>query len=73
MLGQGALETVDTAIDSNLGHNVAIKTMVANPNNPDFSGRFTRGAAAMAKLYTPHIATIFDYGSVSKLHYLAME
>jgi serine/threonine protein kinase len=53
---------------------VAIKRILPHlAGNPDFIKMFTREARLAALLQHPNIVQIFDYGSIEKVYFIAME
>lgn len=74
VLGRGGMGTVFTAVELNLGREVAIK--VLNPSLTYSSGliqRFQREAKAIARLeHEPHILPIYAFGEEDGLFYLVM-
>lgn len=75
LLGQGGMASVYRAIQPSLGREVAIKVMSDQQAAADdnFSERFRREAAAIARLRHPNILNIIDYGEAGKMAYIAME
>src|SRR6266545_1602133 len=74
VLGRGGMGVVFRAWQYRMGRNVALK--VLSPQyaaDPAYRARFAREAAALARLDSPHIVTIFDHGEVDGSLYLAMQ
>ena len=76
VIARGGMATVYLAEDTRLDRPVAVKLM--HPSlaaDPDFVARFTREARAAARLSTPEVVAIHDYGTdpTSGLGYLVME
>lgn len=78
-LGEGAMADVYRAFDPGIGRTVAIKTLKPElARDPAIRERFVREARAAGALSHPHIATIYDVGTVEggEAHgaaYIAME
>ncbi|MEW6511073.1 MAG: serine/threonine protein kinase [Bacteroidota bacterium] len=73
-IGQGGHATVYQAIQKNLDRKVALKVLLPHlVNDQDYIERFHLEARAIARLRHPHIVTIYDEGSESGVHYMAME
>lgn len=77
-LGQGSQATVWRARDVFLDRDVALKLLrapVAAPNSAGLhaSDRFQREAALLARLRSPHLATVYAYGLHRGAPYFAME
>lgn len=72
--GRGGMGQVYRAIQKSLGREVAIKTLDSSlARNEASIMRFTKEAAAMAKLRHPNIVNVIDRGSVRQRHYFIME
>lgn len=72
-IGKGGFATVYEAQDTRLGRRVALKVISGEfSQDESFSRRFEQEATAAASLHHPHIVTIYDYGSLEGLSYLAM-
>jgi serine/threonine protein kinase len=62
-LGRGAMGVTYRAIDTVLGHTVALKVIDARiAGRPDARERFLREARAAARLRHPNVASVFYYG-----------
>ena len=72
-LGAGASGSVFLATDTHLKRRVAVKIVTENPDNPEYSLRFTREAQVMARLKHPNIVTVHDSGVEDDLLYIVME
>lgn len=73
-LGRGAMGVVYVAHDPVLDRRVALKVMAANIlEDPDLKERFRREAQAVAKLQSPNIVTVYDFGYHQEAPYIAME
>ncbi|MEP0827988.1 MAG: CHASE2 domain-containing protein [bacterium] len=77
-LGKGAMGTVYKGIDPAINRNVALKTIrldfVHDPEElAELKERLFREARAAGMLSHPNIVTIYDVGTESNLHYIAME
>lgn len=73
-LGRGAMGIVYVAYDSVLDRDVALKVMAgAIVADPDLEVRFRKEAQAVAKLQSPHIVTVHDFGYHDQAPYIAME
>jgi eukaryotic-like serine/threonine-protein kinase len=62
-LGHGAMSTVDLALDTQLGREVALKRLAENlSRDDDLRARFQREARLAAKLAHPNVVRIYDVG-----------
>jgi serine/threonine protein kinase len=74
LLGQGAMGRIYRGYDVRLKRNVAIKVIDATYRaDADYRARFEREAQAIAQLEHPHIVSLYRYGEVSGLFYMAMQ
>ncbi len=65
LLGRGGMGEVWRAHDTVTDRVVAIKVLPANlSEDEDFQKRFRREAHAAARLNTPHVVPIYDYGEI---------
>jgi serine/threonine protein kinase len=65
LLARGGMGEVWRAHDSGTDRIVAIKVLPANfSENEEFKQRFRREAHAAARLNTPHVIPIHDYGEI---------
>lgn len=74
LLGEGGMGTVYLAQDTELGRQVALKTINRGslPNAQDID-RFRTEAEAAAKLDHPNIASIYEIGESNGIHFIAMQ
>ena len=75
-LGRGAMGVVYKAEDPNLDRIVALKTISLEKDaegRAEYQKRFLLEAKAAGKLTHPHIVTVYDFGEVDGMAYLAME
>lgn len=74
VLGRGGMARIYRGFDVRLKRKAAIK-VIDTPfqADPDYASRFEREAQAIARLNHPHIVTLYRYGEVDGLLYLAME
>jgi hypothetical protein len=75
-LGEGGMGRVFACRDQALGRVVAVKEMLPERvKDPDMVARFLREARAMAKVSSPHVASIFHVGdgTEEQLPYIVME
>jgi serine/threonine-protein kinase len=73
-LGRGSMGSVWIAEDRRLGRRVAVKILGSLwAKSSDARRRFEREAMAVAKLQSPHIVQVFDYGIYGKRPYIVME
>jgi serine/threonine protein kinase len=75
-LGQGGMGSVWVAEDERLARLVAIKLMImrgAGPTSKRALGRFEQEAKALARLRSPHIVHVYDYGVADQVPYIVME
>src|SRR5262245_27145303 len=74
MLGRGGMGFVWAADDAKLERRVAIKLLSSNAGaSTDSKRRFEREAKAIARLRSPHIVEIYDYGLEGDTPLIAME
>jgi predicted Ser/Thr protein kinase len=74
LLGQGGMGVVYKALQKNLNRTVALKVLSPHlSDDPEFLGRFTREAQALAQLSHPNIVAIHDSGVHDRVPYLVME
>ena len=73
LLGRGGMGEVWRAHDSVTDRVVAIKVLPANlSEDEDFQRRFRREAHAAARLNTPHVVPIYDYGEIDGRLFVSM-
>jgi formylglycine-generating enzyme required for sulfatase activity/tRNA A-37 threonylcarbamoyl transferase component Bud32 len=72
-IGRGGFAVVYKALDTSLDRIVALKVLKPHYlDEPDFVARFQQEARSAAKLFHPHIVTIFEVGEVEGSHFIAM-
>src|SRR5689334_21718995 len=74
VLGRGGMGIVFEAVDRRLNRAVALK--VLSPvlsGDEQFRSRFEHEAAVLAKLDSPHVVQIFEYGELDDCLYLAAQ
>ena len=73
-LGAGGMGEVFRALDTRLGREVALKTiLVARGSDDDSLRRFEQEARSASSLNHPNIVTIYELGKVGSTRYIAME
>ncbi len=73
LLGRGGMGEVWRAHDTVTDRVVAIKVLSANlSEDEDFQRRFRREAHAAARLDTPHVVPIYDYGEIDGRLFVSM-
>ena len=73
-IGRGGMGIVYRATQLGLNRPVALKILDPRlASEETFAGRFSREAAILASLDSPHIIQIFDYGDLNGYLYLAMQ
>ena len=73
-VGIGGMAEVYRAEDSTLGRVVAVKVMLPQyAADPTFTQRFRQEAASAAKLQSPYIVNIYDWGLDGETYYIVME
>jgi serine/threonine kinase PknH len=73
LLGRGGMGEVWRAHDTVTDRVVAIKVLPANlSKDGDFQQRFRREAHAAARLETPHVVPIYDYGEIDGQLFVSM-
>lgn len=74
VLGAGGMGWVYLAIQEPLGRRVAVKVLATQLRTGDFQQRFFREASVAARLSSPHIVTVHDYGATDDGElFIAME
>ncbi len=64
LLAHGGMATVYRATDTRLDRTVAVKVMARRyADDQEFVSRFTREAKASARLSSPHVVAVHDYGT----------
>ena len=75
-IGRGAMGVVYKADDPNLDRSVALKTIMLDKDaegRAEYQKRFMVEAKAAGKLTHPNIVTVYDFGEVDGMAFLAME
>lgn len=72
-IGRGGMGLVYEAYDEALDRSVAVKVLHPPVSDEDFTARFSREAAVLARLRSPHILTIFDHGTYDDRMFLVTE
>ncbi|OBA82675.1 hypothetical protein A9W99_11225 [Mycobacterium sp. 1164966.3] len=73
MIGEGGMGEVWRARDTVIDRVVAIKVLTAKlSQDEDFQQRFRREAHAAARLETPHVVPIYDYGEIDGRLFVSM-
>lgn len=73
-IGQGGMGAVYKAVQPELDRTVAIKVLPPETGaDPEFTERFRREAATLARLDHPNIVKLFDYGQREGFAYFVME
>lgn len=73
-LGHGGMGAVYQAVQTELDRTVAIKVLPPETAaDPEFTERFRREAATLARLDHPNIVKLFDYGQREGFAYFVME
>ena len=74
VLGQGGMGVVFSAVHESLGRRVALKVLSPElADREDFRHRFEREASALARLYSPHIIDVYDFGEVDDWLFIATQ
>ncbi|MCD4524170.1 protein kinase [Nocardioides sp. cx-173] len=73
-IGQGGMGVVFAATDTAFDRRVALKVVsAALGGSAEFLARFEREASLLARLNSPHVIAIFDYGEQDGCPYLATQ
>ncbi|HET9419623.1 MAG TPA: protein kinase [Nocardioides sp.] len=73
-IGQGGMGVVFGATDTSFDRRVALKVVSALlGDSPDFRRRFEREASLLARLSSPHVIDIYDYGVQDGCPYIATQ
>ncbi|MDX1995436.1 MAG: serine/threonine-protein kinase [bacterium] len=76
VLGQGGMARVYRGYDEKLQRYAAVKViepkLIGGEEEDEYRERFQREARAIARLNHPHIVTIFQFGNVDAMYYMAM-
>ncbi|MBM7518924.1 protein kinase domain-containing protein [Nocardioides nitrophenolicus] len=73
IVGSGGMGVVYRARDRVLGRTVAVKVIRQELADEEFVRRFEREAAILARVRSPHIVVVFDYGSSADRFYLVTD
>lgn len=74
LLGQGGIGKVYVAEQIGLDRRVALKVIRPDRRTDAVTAqRFAREARAAGRIHSPHVVTLFDFGSDRGEHYIAME
>lgn len=74
LLGRGAMGVVYLATDPTIDRRVALKVVAGElGESQDFLTRFEREAEVLAKLASPHVIDIYDYGTDDGRPYIATQ
>ena len=73
-IGQGGMGVVFGATDLSFDRRVALKVVSATlGDSPEFRRRFEREASLLARLNSPHVIDIYDYGVQDECPYIATQ
>lgn len=73
-LGRGSMGVVYAATDRLLGRRVALKVLpAALADSEEFQQRFAHEASLLARLDSPHVVSIYDYGEQDGAPFLATQ
>ncbi|WP_341927041.1 protein kinase [Nocardioides psychrotolerans] len=73
-IGQGGMGVVFGATDTDFDRQVALKVVSASlGGSAEFLARFEREASLLARLNSPHVIAIFDYGEQDGCPYIATQ
>ncbi len=73
IIGSGGMGVVYRGHDRVLGRPVAVKMIRQELADPEFVQRFEREAAILAKLRSPYIVVVYDYGTYDGKFYLVTD
>lgn len=73
IIGSGGMGVVYRGHDRVLGRPVAVKMIRQELADPEFVQRFEREAAILAKLRSPYIVVVYDYGTFDGKFYLVTD
>ena len=72
-IGRGGMGSIWIALDTQLRRRVALKLMRPEMTSASSRGRFEREAMAVARIQSPHVIQIYDYGIDDDAQYIVME
>ncbi|MBI5928349.1 MAG: protein kinase [Chloroflexi bacterium] len=75
LLGKGGMARVYKGLDEALERYAAVKVITgefATTDEAEYTARFQREARAIARLHHPHIVSIYQFGQVEGMYYMAM-
>ena len=73
-IGRGGMGVVYSATDTTIERRVALKVVAAAlGDSSEFRARFEREAAVLARLDSPHVIAIYDYGTHDGCPYIATQ
>lgn len=73
-IGHGGMGSVSLARDTLLGREVALKTILPDrSHHQDMIQRFRKEAMAVARLQHPNLVTVYEFGEIDDVCFLAME
>lgn len=73
-IGHGGMGSVSLARDTLLGREVALKTILPDHSrHEDSVRRFRQEAMAVARLQHPNLVTVYEFGEIDEVCFLAME
>jgi len=73
IVGSGGMGVVYRARDRVLGRTVAVKMIRQELAGEEFSRRFEREAAILARIRSPHIVVVYDYGQEDDQFYMVTD
>ena len=74
LIARGGMGTVYHAMQTSLEREIAIKILpVEFGNDPEYCKGFEAEAKAMAKLNHPNLISVYDFGEVNGMLFIAME
>jgi len=74
LLGQGGMGAVYVAVQEGLAREVALKVLLPSyADDPGYRARFTREAAILARLDSPHIVHVYDHGETDGRLWIATQ